>query len=65
MTGKQDAISKMMRISGIRADNQPAEDSERETMAAVGNCSKMELSVVQPKVETMRGPKPEMAPLMV
>lgn len=65
MTGKQQRISRMMRMLGIRLDSQPVSKMKMNTTPPRGNCRRIESRVVHPNVETIKGPKPETAPFTV
>lgn len=65
ITGRQQSTSKMMRILGIRLESHPVRRMKMKTTPPSGNCRRIESRVVHPNVDTIRGPKPETAPLTV
>lgn len=65
MTGRQHAMSMGIRELGTTVGMNPQRGINITQIAPTGNWNRMESSVLYPKVETIRGPKPEMAPLIV
>ena len=65
VTGRQQVISIGMRVFGIREAMYPQSGMKIRQMPPTGNWKRIESRVSNPKVDTISGPKPEMAPLMV
>lgn len=54
-----------IRVFGKRVGMYPQSGMKMTQTPPTGNWNKIESSVLNPNVETIKGPKPEMAPLMV
>lgn len=65
MTGKQQVISRIIRIFGILEERYPVSRMEMNVIPPTGNWKRMELRVEYPNVEIMSGPNPVTAPLAV
>jgi hypothetical protein len=65
MTGRQQVMSIGIRVLGTTAEIYPHSGIKITQIPPTGNWNKMESRVLYPKVETIKGPKPEIAPLIV
>jgi hypothetical protein len=65
MTGRQQVMSIGIRVLGMTVGMKPHRGMKITQTAPTGNWNKIDSRVLYPKVETIRGPKPEIAPLMV
>lgn len=65
MTGRQQMMSMMMRMLGILEPRKPVRRMTIRQRPPSGNWKRMLASVDQPKVLTIKGPKPDTAPLTV
>jgi len=55
----------MIKIFRIREDKNPVRRIKMSTIPPRGNCQRIASRVVQPNVDTMRGPNPDTAPFTV
>jgi hypothetical protein len=65
MTGRQHAMSIGIRVLGITVEMYPHSGIKITQTPPTGNWNKIESKVLYPNVETIKGPKPEIAPLIV
>jgi hypothetical protein len=65
MTGRQHAMSMGIRVLGTTVGIYPHSGMKIIHTPPTGNWNKIESRVLYPKVETIKGPKPEIAPLIV